>query len=227
MTALVVLALLFVASHLLLSSLPMRGRLVAWLHGETFYKALYSTVALATFAGMAFAYSRAPFVELWPVPSWLRALPLAAMPFAFWLVVEGLTRPNPAAVDQGAKCAEVTEAVGAFAITRHPFMWGFALWAAAHILANGDAASLVMMGAVLTLALGGTLHMEHRRRATQGEAWAAYAKQSSWLPFRAMAQGRARLRLRHLSWWRPLLALALFAGFLHGHRWLFGVSPLP
>jgi hypothetical protein len=35
------------------------------------------------------------------------------------------------------------------------------------------------------------------------------------------------LRLGEIGWWRPVLALILYGLFLHLHKILFGVSPLP
>jgi uncharacterized membrane protein len=32
-------------------------------------------------------------------------------------------------------------------VMRHPFLWGVALWAIAHLLTNGDMASLLLFGA--------------------------------------------------------------------------------
>lgn len=37
--------------------------------------------------------------------------------------------------------------------TRHPMLWGFSLWAIAHLLVNGDTASFVLFGGLLAWAL--------------------------------------------------------------------------
>jgi uncharacterized membrane protein len=31
-------------------------------------------------------------------------------------------------------------------VTRHPFLWGVAVWAFVHLIANGDVASLMLFG---------------------------------------------------------------------------------
>ncbi|MCR6633016.1 MAG: NnrU family protein [Magnetospirillum sp.] len=222
---LVLFALLFVGGHVVLSSLPVRDRLVAVL-GERVYIPLYATLATASLTGLIWAWARAPFVELWPAPRALAWVPLVLMPLAFWLLVEGLSRTNPGAVYQ-AERPVATRPKGLFAVTRHPGMWGFALWAASHLVVNGDLASVVMIGAVLVLALGGSLHIDARRRAKLGAGWDEYARHSSWLPFLALAQGRSRLHLAELGWKRPLAALVLYAAMLHLHRLVIGVSPLP
>jgi hypothetical protein len=35
------------------------------------------------------------------------------------------------------------------------------------------------------------------------------------------------ITIREIGWVRLAVALALYAALLHGHSWLFGVSPLP
>lgn len=39
------------------------------------------------------------------------------------------------------------------AYTRHPMLWGFSLWAVAHLLVNGDTPSFVLFGGLLAWAL--------------------------------------------------------------------------
>jgi uncharacterized membrane protein len=43
----------------------------------------------------------------------------------------------------------------------------------------------------------------------------------------AIIEGRNSLKIGELGWWRALLALVVYGGFLHLHKTLFGVSPLP
>jgi uncharacterized membrane protein len=58
-----------------------------------------------------------------------------------------------------------------------------------------------------------------------GEQWTPFAESTSSLPFLAIAQGRNRLSLAEIGWWRVAMALVLYAAFLGAHAWLFGVSP--
>jgi hypothetical protein len=41
-----------------------------------------------------------------------------------------------------------------------------------------------------------------------------------------MIQGRARLRLGEIGWWRVGLALVLYALLLYGHGFVFGVPAI-
>jgi uncharacterized membrane protein len=109
-------------------------------------------------------------------------------------------------------------------ITRHPVMWGVGLWAAVHIVANGDLASLLFFGGFLLTALGGAGHLDRRMAATEGARWQRFAAVTSFLPFAALLAGRQRwawaeLR-RPVAWGLGAFALLLF---LHPH--LFGVRP--
>lgn len=224
--ALILATAAFVGAHLVLSSLPVRDCLVAVL-GETGFRAAYSFAAMALLAWVIFAYNAAPYVAVWAPPIGLRHLSLTLMPVACVLVVAGLASRNPTAV--GADTAAVAAAgpVGIFRIARHPVMWGVALWGFAHLLANGDAAGMILFAGMSVLALGGAAHSDARHRASAGEAWAAYRAQSSFVPFAALLARRTSWRPREIGWARLLGGLALYALLLLVHPWLFGVSPLP
>jgi uncharacterized membrane protein len=112
-------------------------------------------------------------------------------------------------------------------VTRHPFLWGIAIWASFHIAANGDAASLVLFTAFLLVALIGTRSIDHKRELALGDAWRRYAERTSNLPFVAMFQGRTKFSWRELGWWRPLLALVVFGVLVSLHPMLFHAYPLP
>jgi uncharacterized membrane protein len=100
-------------------------------------------------------------------------------------------------------------------ITRHPIMWGFMLWALAHILARGDTKSLVFFGSFLVLAGIGTLFMDARKKAHPD--WPRFAAVTSHIPFAAIAQGRNRVVWREIGWLRPAIGLALFVAVLAFH----------
>ncbi len=98
------------------------------------------------------AWRAAPLVPLWPVGAGLRHLALALMPLAFLLLVCAVTASNPTAIGQRPD-PDATPATGVIRITRHPFMWGIALWALVHLVANGDVASVLFFGSLAVLAL--------------------------------------------------------------------------
>lgn len=222
MTKLFIAAAVFLAAHYV-SSTPLRGRLIAAL-GTNGYLLLYSAVAFATLGGMVWAYYRAPFVGFWHVPA-LRYVPLAVMPIALVLLVSGLLTRNPTLVGAERLLQSAEPARGILRVTRHPLMWGIALWAASHVLARGDAAATVFFGSFLVLALTGTGLIDHRKRATLGKDWERFAGVTSNVPFAAIAAGRNHFSAREVGWGRLLAGLALYALVLWLHPLLFGARP--
>jgi uncharacterized membrane protein len=105
-------------------------------------------------------------------------------------------------------------------ITRHPFLWGVALWAAVHLIVNGDAASAVLFGSLLVLAIGGTAAIDAKRRRRFAEQWSLFAQLTSDIPFGAILARRNRLgpALAEIGVWRYLAAIVLYgaAFYLHG-----------
>lgn len=212
----------FLATHYVAST-PLRGALVGWL-GELPYQGAYSLVSLLTLGWTIYAYRHAPFVPLWQVPL-LKSLPLIVMPFALVLLACGVMGRNPTAVRQEGALRSDEPAQGIVRVTRHPVMWGFALWAGAHVLARGDVASLVFFGGFLVLALSGTVLIDARKAAALGADWKRFADVTSNLPFRAIVEGRNRLLLAEIGGMNVLVGLALYAVLLGLHAHVFGVRP--
>lgn len=222
MTHLIAASLAFLATHFI-SSTPLRAPLVAALGRG--YLALYSMLAFATLAWMVWAFYRAPFFNLWYAVS-LRPVPLVVMPFAFIFVVCGVSSRNPTAVGQERLLASAAPARGILRVTRHPVMWGFALWAASHIVARGDAAAVIFFGTFFVLALAGTLLIDRRKAAALGDDWRRFAAVTSNVPFAAIAGGRNQLKIFEIGGWRILAGLAAYVAVLLSHHWLFGVHVL-
>lgn len=219
---LILAAVLFVGGHFVASAAPLRGPAVARL-GERGFAGLYSAVAVALLVWMISAYGRAPLLPLWDAPRWCYWLPAVFMTLACLLLVSGVSQDNPTAVMQSLR-AGTRPAPGILAITRHPVMWAIALWALAHIPANGTAADLLLFGSMAVLALLGTLAIDAKKRRQWGEAeWARLAGQTSNLPFVAILSGRARLRPGEIGGLRLLGAATLYVLLVFGHPWIAGV----
>jgi uncharacterized membrane protein len=228
--SLVVAMLVFVGGHIVLSGTAWRATLVART-GERIFQGLFSVFALAALVWVIEAYSAAPTVELWSAGAAPRALTLLLMVVAVPLAVLGLISPNPSASFQEATLNRVTAGesptLGILAVTRHPTMWGIGLWAIGHMLANGDSASLIMFGGFAVLAFAGAYSQDRKKQLKLGADWQRFAAVTSYIPFAAIAAGRARLNLADIGWWRLALAAILFVLLLAAHPWAFGVSPLP
>lgn len=215
--------LVFVGGHFLLSSAKLRGPL-AGLLGERGFAAFYSVLSIAAFAWMLVSYGNAPHVELWPSLPLLRTVPMVIMPLAILLIVGGYTQPNPTAVMQTVSPADRHPAPGILTFTRHPVMWGIALWAVSHIPPNGDAASLILFGGLAILALGGTVAIDAKRRARDPQGFARLEAVTSNVPFVAIQQGRTQMA--GLEQWRLLTAAGVYFGLLILHPWIAGVPAM-
>lgn len=181
-------AVAFVGTHFLLSH-PLRRSVVARI-SESGFAGVYALVAAATLGWLVFAYRAAPMTApLWPVGDGLWALVTIVMLVASVLLMGSLIG-NPAL--PGPQGELPVEAKGVFAITRHPMMWGFALWGLCHIAVFPVAANIVVAGAVAFLALVGARLQDAKKQQLQPDRWATWQAKTSYWPFAAIAAGRAR-----------------------------------
>lgn len=212
----------FVGTHLLLSWPPLRRPLAGAL-GEGAFSALYSIVSLAFLAWLVAAYRVAPPLLVYDFGRWVNLLPIATMPFASILVVLGLASRNPTAVGGDKLLQKGSHPAGIFTITRHPFLCGVTVWALAHLIANGDAASIMLFGGMALLAILGMAGIDRKRALRLGAAWQAYSARTSRVPFAAAASGRTTIDWAGIGWLRPLIGIALYIGLYLLHDRLFGV----
>lgn len=219
-------AAFFVLIHLGISGSRLRDALVARL-GENAYRGLFSLLSVAGLAWLIYAYARAPFEFLWVPPPWARPTAVVVVLVAFLLAVPGLLTPNPTAARFESRLERENTVRGIIRITRHPFLWGTALWAAAHLFANGDRASVILFASLLVLALTGTSSIDAKRKRAFGAQWSRFAEATSNVPFVAIATGRNRLALGEIGVGRIAAAIAAYAVFLLAHPLLFGARALP
>lgn len=221
---LAVAALAWVGIHVGLAGTGLRGLIVGRL-GERGFSVVFSLLSVASIWALVAAYNAAPAAPLWHAPEWLRWLLVALMLPAFVLLVAAFTVRNPTGVGGGE--AVRREPRAAIRVTRHPMLWAFSIWAAAHILGNGDAASLLFFGAFLATALAGMPSIDAKLARRDPEGWAKLAAATSILPFGAIAAGRNRFAPGEVGWVPPVVGAALWLGLLASHRTLFGVAPVP
>lgn len=224
MGSIITAALFFVGIHIFVAGTELRWKIAGRI-GEEAFQAIFSVLSLAGIVWLSRSYRQAEYVELWGQVRGFRWLALVAMFLAFFFVVLAFASPNPTAVRGGAMLQEQEPARGIQRVTRHPFLWGVALWALIHLIFNGDLASLIFFGSLLTLALKGPASIDRKRKRIYGDNWERFAAVTSSLPFLAIAQGRNSLVLGEIGWWRIILVVAAYGFFLHMHKTLFGVSP--
>jgi uncharacterized membrane protein len=205
----------FFAIHALPAATGLRGRAIARF-GRRPYIAVYSLVSLASLGWVIVATLRAPYVELWaPRPATALVAVVAMLP-ACLLFAAAVTRPNPVSISFVGGPADAS-APGILALTRHPVLWAFLLWAASHAVANGDLVAFVLFAGFALFALAGMPLLEQRARR-RGEAAAFDLAAGPW----------GRRLARALS---PRLALelaagaALYAAVALAHEPVIGVDP--
>ena len=157
------------------------------------------------------AYARADGAWLWSAPLALRWAAPVIDARRLRLRVVGLTTPSPTATGGESRLELDEPAQGVLRVTRHPFLWGVALWALTHLVLNGNSASLVLFGSMLLLALIGPLLIDAKRRRAFGPKWQRFAAVTSNVPFAAILSGRNTLRLDEIGAWRFVAA-----------RWSYG-----
>jgi len=228
MGMLIAAAAVFLGIHLLVAGTRARDAVTGTI-GENAYLGLFSLASLGGIVWLVVAYNGAQAGGenelVYDLGVGVRHLAPLVVLLAFLLAVPGLLLPNPTSVRQEGAAARADAVKGVLAITRHPFLWGVALWAAMHLLANGDAASVLFFGTFLVLALLGTFSIDAKRRRKLGAAWDGFAARTSNLPFAALASGRAKLKWREILDWRLAVAVVLYLALLFGHQSLMGVSP--
>jgi len=227
MTSLIAAAVFFLLIHLAVSGTPLRNAIVR-VTGDGAYMGLFSLASVAGIVWIAMAYADARGLgsTYWDAGVAGRHASLLIQLLAVLLIVPGLTTRNPTSVKQEGALERPDVVTGMLRVTRHPFLWGVAIWAAGHLLVNGDTPGLILFGTMLFLAVSGTFSIDAKRGRALGTTYKAFEAQTSNVPFGAIASGRQRLSPGEIGWWRILLAVAVWAIVLFAHRHLFGVDPL-
>ncbi len=169
----------FVGSHFVMSH-PLRPLLMKLGNGG--FMAVYNIVSIATLVWVYLAFGDAPGADL---PSsgligWVVAT-LLTLP-ALMLFLGSLTPRNPSMPTPGAEAAARAGPGGVFVITRHPMMWGFALWAVSHLILWWSWRTVILSLAILILALVGAKLQDAKKRMLMGEAWVSWEAQTSFMP---------------------------------------------
>lgn len=188
---LLITGLLFVGSHFLLSH-PLRPPLAGRL-GERGFQIVYSVIAIATFIMLVQAWRGMPAeTPAWVAGTALWAIASLLVLFASILFLGSLignpALPMPAGQAQAAAQAAPR---GVFAITRHPMMWSFALWALAHVLVVPTPGQAVLSGMIALLALAGSAGQDVKKARLMGDAWRHWKARTSFVPFAGQLTGRS------------------------------------
>ena len=137
---------LFFGVHTLTTQRELRARVIAS-SGEGGYKIGYSLVSALGLVLIVwgFAHYRATgWIDVWQPPTAFKHLTVALMLPAVILVVASYIRGR------------------IYTRLKHPMLTGIKLWAAAHLLANGDLGSIILFGSFLGWAVFDRISLKHR-----------------------------------------------------------------
>jgi len=140
---------LFLGAHTLPAQRKWRGRAIAAL-GEGSYKIAYALVSLLGIGLIVWGfghYRATGWIDIWNPPKALKHITVALMLPAVILVVAAYIRGH------------------IYTALKHPMLAGVKLWAAAHLLANGDLGSIILFGSFLGWAVFDRISLKRRSDA--------------------------------------------------------------
>lgn len=210
---------MFFVSH----SLPVRPPLRPWLQarlGAFGFTLAYSILSLAVLAWLIAAAGRAPHVTLWNWAPWQAYVPLIVMGPVCAILALSIGHPNPFSFGGARNHLFDPARPGIMRWWRHPLLAALSLWAAAHLLPNGNLAHVILFGTFAAFALLGGRLIDRRKRREMGPEWQRVRDRVAEAPL-LLASPSAGTLLRLAA------GVALYGTLLWAHPFLFGVSPLP
>lgn len=217
----------FLASHSVISRTGLRPFLVARL-GERHYLLFYSLLSLVLLFWVFAASLAAPRVELWPWHHAYYWLPNIAMPVACIFFMAGLLRPNPLSIMGRRNGFNPARPPVIVAVTRHPVLWGFFLWAGSHILPNGEFPLAFLFAVFALFALAGTKLIDRKRRRQMGaEQWESLAANTANFPLTGKGLWQGRFTLNSHDAAAIGAGLGLYIILYSLHPVLFHILPAP
>jgi len=181
----------------------------------------FSLLSVGLLYWVIVAAANAPYVEVLPPAQALRWVPLLVMPVVCLLVTSGISLNNPLSFGGLGKVPFDPNTPGLLAVTRHPLLLALVIWAAAHMLGNGDLAHVILFGLFAGFSWIGMRILDRRRQREMGlAAWSELAQQTH--SFSPAAIGQYKLRS-----WQISSAALLYCALIVVHPLVIGVSPLP
>jgi uncharacterized membrane protein len=220
---LIIAAVVWIVLHIGVAGSRLRDLVVRSI-GEGAFRGVFSVLSIAALFWLSRSYAVAATTLLWYPPAWLLVLLVLAMLPACLLFVGSVSTPNPTMIGGEAAAGQPR---GIQRITRHPMLCSFGIWAAVHVIANGDTASLMFFGAILITALAGMPSIDAKLARRDPAAWSALETGTSIVPFAAIAQGHNSFEWNEIGWWRCALGVLMWVALLYLHPIIIGVSALP
>lgn len=146
MTLLILGLIVFFSIHLLPSFTELRSNCIEKL-GLLPYKGVFALISLLGFSLIVVGKGQAIFFEIWQPPAFLAMITKLLMLPAMVLLVAAYVPSN------------IKNKI------RHPMMTGVKLWALAHLLSNGDLASILLFGTFLCFGVISVISANRRAAA--------------------------------------------------------------
>lgn len=209
-TALVV----FFASHAIPVRPAVKGAIVGRIGARGFSLA-YSALSVFMLSWLIVAAGRAPNVTLWSWSPWQPWVPFIVNAVAMVILALGTARPNPLSFGGARNARFDPKHPGIVGWMRHPLLVAIGLWAAAHIVPNGDLAHVILFAIFLGFAWAGTKMIDRRKHRQMGALW------------ERLTQTVRRIEVTPGGLVRVAVGLGLYGLVLWLHSPVIGVSPLP
>jgi uncharacterized membrane protein len=198
--------LLFAATHIGLATPRVRTPLIERL-GELGFRLLYSAIAAATFTLLMRTYA----IHAHDGPAGLGAFVGPGLRWVLWgvagfgatLMVAGLVAYPDSPMEMTS--SRVPRPSRLARITRHPFFAGLTVIAVVHTVLAGHATGTAFFGGLALVTLVGMVAQDRKLVATKGEAYAAYCRETSIVPFASILAGRTGFSARDV----PVVPLAV------------------
>jgi len=144
MALLIVGIIVFLGIHLLPTFPHVRDRLIETL-GDTGYRVAFALLSIAGFVLLVWGFATAPVIQVWSPPPWTRWVAIVLMLPAFIFLVAAYV---PGRIKTKLK---------------QPFLVAIKTWALAHLIANGDLASILLFGSFLAYAVYDRIALKGRK----------------------------------------------------------------
>lgn len=203
----------FFLSHSIPTRPAVKSRIVAKIGAGGFALA-YSALSIAILTWIIVAAGRAPYIEFWGWVPWLNYAPLIGMFVAIIIITMVFGQPNPLSFGGWNHDRFDPDNCGIIGWTRHPLLLALFIWAAAHMIPNGNLAHIIVFSLFGGFALMGRKIIDKRFRRILG--------QEQW---QRLANTKREIRITRRGIMRISIGVLIYLAVLYSHEWFIGVPP--
>lgn len=189
---------------------------------ERIYRILFALLSLPSATGLItyFISHRYDGLQLWTLQGLPFTRPIVySLTFISFLLLYPATF-NLLEVAAVQKPSFRIYETGITRITRHPQLWGQALWCVAHSMWIGSTFCITASLALVAHHFFGAWNGDRRLRDKYGEEWNNYEQRTSLVPFVAVAQGKQTLKPQEFFRWAYVGVVAFVLGGYAAHPYV-------